>query len=67
MYYLERDYTLEALEHPSFLVGRVGRVLCDGKEVGLVGELHPEVLERWQIGVPVAAFELDVNRFASTD
>jgi phenylalanyl-tRNA synthetase beta chain len=64
MYYLEREYSLEALEHPSFLVGRAGRVLCDGKEIGLIGELHPEVLERWQIGVPVSAFEIDVNRLA---
>lgn len=67
MYYLEREYALKALEHPSFLVGRAGRIVCGGHEVGLIGELHPDVLERWQIGVPVAAFELDVNRFASSD
>src|SRR2546427_7308551 len=36
-------------DHPSFLEGRVGLVERDGNAVGWIGELHPEVLERWQI------------------
>jgi phenylalanyl-tRNA synthetase beta chain len=61
LYYLDVPYRLEALDHPSFLAGRAGRVLCDGRLLGLIGELHPEVLEQWQIGMPVSVFEVSVS------
>jgi phenylalanyl-tRNA synthetase beta chain len=61
-YHLGKEYSLEPLKHPSFLEGRVGRVLVSGTSLGLIGELHPEVLERWQIGVPVVAFEVNLSR-----
>jgi phenylalanyl-tRNA synthetase beta chain len=63
-YHLDRPYTLEPLSHPSFLDGRAGRIVSDGVALGLIGELHPEVLERWQIGVPVAAFEVNLTQLA---
>jgi len=58
---LSWGYTLTPTDHPSFLEGRVGRVERDGKAVGLIGELHPEVLERWQITMPISAFELVID------
>ena len=62
LYYLDRPFTLEPLAHPSFLDGRVGRIVSHGKAIGLLGEVHPEVLEHWQIGVPVVALELEIDR-----
>lgn len=62
LYYLDRPYSLEPLQHPSFLDGRAGRIASRGRALGLIGELHPEVLERWQIGVPVVVMDLDVSR-----
>lgn len=59
-YYLGRSYMLDPLQHPSFLEGRAGQIMSEGKLLGLVGELHPEVLERWQIGMPSVAFEVDL-------
>jgi phenylalanyl-tRNA synthetase beta chain len=38
--------------------------VSDGKQLGVIGELHPEVLERWQIGVPAVAFEVDLTQLA---
>lgn len=63
-YHLDRPYTLEPLAHPSFLEGRAGRIVSDGEPLGVIGELHPEVLERWQIGVPVVAFEVNLTQLA---
>ncbi len=57
-FYLGWAYTLTPADHPSFLEGRVGLVERDGNAVGWIGELHPEVLERWQITMPCSAFEL---------
>ncbi|MFQ5991543.1 MAG: phenylalanine--tRNA ligase subunit beta [Nitrospiraceae bacterium] len=61
LYYLARTYTLEPLTHPSFLEGRVGRILANGQPCGLIGELHPEVLEAWQVAMPSVVFELSVD------
>ena len=58
---VNQAYSLEPLQHPSFLAGRAGSIVSDGKQVGVIGELHPEVLERWQIGVPAVAFEIDLT------
>ena len=61
MYYLMWAYSLEPTIHPTFLDGRVGRILCQEKAVGFIGELHPEVLEAWQITMPIGAFEFQVS------
>jgi phenylalanyl-tRNA synthetase beta chain len=61
-YYLGKEYTLEPVQHPSFLEGRVGQIVVSGKPLGIIGEVHPEVLERWQIAVPVGAFDVNLSR-----
>ena len=61
LYYLVQDYTLEPTTHPSFLEGRVGKIVVNGQSIGLIGELHPEVLEAWQISMPISVFELEVD------
>ena len=63
-YYVGQAYSLEPIQHPSFLAGRAGSILSEGKRVGVIGELHPEVLERWQISVPAVAFEIDLTQLA---
>lgn len=61
-YYLGKAYSLEPMRHPSFLEGRAGRILVSGKPVGVIGEVHPEVLERWQIAMPVVAFDVNLSK-----
>jgi len=63
-YYMNQTYGLEPIQHPSFLAGRVGGIVSGGRQVGVIGELHPEVLERWQIAVPAVAFEIDLTELA---
>ncbi|UIO99946.1 phenylalanine--tRNA ligase subunit beta [Halobaculum sp. CBA1158] len=57
----DADLKTPATEHPSFLDGRVAEVVVDGESVGVVGELHPEVLVDRDMEVPVAAFEFSVS------
>ncbi|GKS65262.1 phenylalanine--tRNA ligase beta subunit [Nitrospira sp.] len=61
-YYLGKEYSLETVQHPSFLEGRAGQIVVAGKPVGVIGELHPEVLERWQIAMPVVAFDVNLSQ-----
>jgi phenylalanyl-tRNA synthetase beta chain len=61
-YHLGKDYSLQPVQHPSFLEGRAGQIVVSGKPLGIIGEVHPEVLERWQIAVPIAAFDVNLSR-----
>ncbi len=61
LYYLSREYTLEPLEDPRFIKGRAARVLVKGKSVGIMGEVHPQVLSSWGVQTPCAAAELDLD------
>ncbi|ALM74431.1 phenylalanine--tRNA ligase subunit beta [Thermococcus barophilus] len=58
MHHLGFEYELEETEHGSFIPGRVGKIVVEGKEVGIIGEIRPQVLENWGIEMPVAAFEI---------
>ena len=54
--------TFEQGEWPFLHPGCSALVRVDGTEAGWVGELHPEVVERFDLGGwPVAAFELDLT------
>ena len=56
------EFTLNPISHPSFLEGRVGQVIVEANQVGLIGEIHPRVLENWNLEDPVAAMELDLSK-----
>ncbi len=59
---LNVSFELRPAEHPSLLRGRAAEVLVDGVSAGVVGEVHPEVLELNKIKTPVAVFELSLER-----
>ena len=61
-YHLDQPYTLEPVSHPSFLDGRAGRIVSKGRPLGLIGELHSEVLEGWQVTMPAVAFEVGLDQ-----
>ncbi len=47
--------------HPSFIDGRTAAIVIDGDVVGVVGEVHPEVLVEHELELPVSAFELRLD------
>lgn len=62
LYYLGIEYVLEPAEHPLFMPGRCGTVRAGGIDLGYIGEVRPDSLERRQIAMPCAAFEINLNR-----
>ncbi len=52
---------VEAAEDPNFIPGRCAAVLADGGRAGVFGEVHPRVIEGYDLAHPVAAFELDAG------
>jgi phenylalanyl-tRNA synthetase beta chain len=45
----------------SFLEGRAAVIIMKRRELGLLGEIHPEVLNNFELENPTSAFELDVE------
>ncbi|MFC1946614.1 phenylalanine--tRNA ligase subunit beta [Chloroflexota bacterium] len=41
-------------------VSRQASVMVDGKEIGVIGEVHPSVLEKFDIDEPAYLFEIDL-------
>ena len=44
--------------NPVFASGKSADILVDGKKIGIVGEVDPQVIENFKIRVPVCGFEL---------
>ena len=61
LYYLQMDYAVCETHDPRFIEGRQAGVLANGKQIGIFGELHPQVLENWSVTVPAFAGELDIE------
>jgi len=50
------------LEQPTFVPGRAAEFTVAGKPVGILGEVHPEVLTNFGLTFPVALAELTLER-----
>ncbi len=62
MYYLKKEYTLSpVVEDGRFIPGRAAKIVVDGEEVGLFGEVHPQVLESWSCSMPAIMAEIDLD------
>jgi phenylalanyl-tRNA synthetase beta chain len=55
-------WRIKKTEHPTFIEGRAGVAVIENASVGILGEVHPRVLNAWKIENPVAAFELNMSR-----
>ncbi|MBT3603356.1 MAG: phenylalanine--tRNA ligase subunit beta, partial [Candidatus Latescibacteria bacterium] len=60
-YHLHIDYTLRPIEHPTYLPGRAGEICVGDIAYGIIGEIHPAVLENWGIAMPTSIFEININ------
>ncbi|MBN1417709.1 MAG: phenylalanine--tRNA ligase subunit beta [Planctomycetes bacterium] len=61
LYFLVRPYELRRIELPFTIEGRAAEIVCAGRPIGIIGEVHPEVLERFGIAMPCAFFEVGLN------
>ncbi len=45
-------------QDPAYIPGRSAEIIVEGKTAGSFGEFHPQVLENFELGYPVAGFEI---------
>jgi phenylalanyl-tRNA synthetase beta chain len=58
---LSIDYTVKESDDPAFTGGRRGDIISCGKKIGVFGEIHPAVLNAFELEHSVAAFEFDLR------
>lgn len=56
------DYEFEEIKKPFTIDGRTGRIVVANQEVGFIGEIHPKVLRNWELEMPVAGFEINLEK-----
>lgn len=61
LYFLDHKYEVVESNDARFIPGRQAAVTVAGKQVGVFGEIHPQVLENWNITVPAIGGELDLE------
>ncbi len=52
------------IDHPTFVPGRVASFKTDDEIVGVLGEVHPEVLTNFNLNYPAALVELTLHRIS---
>jgi phenylalanyl-tRNA synthetase beta chain len=56
-----RDYSVKESSDPRFIPGRAADLFVGGHKCGVFGEVNPQVLENWNIGVPATLGEVDLD------
>jgi phenylalanyl-tRNA synthetase beta chain len=56
-----RKLSLRPAAHPALHPGKSAHVLIDDMTVGWIGELHPGLLQRYDLQGAVVAFEVDLD------
>ena len=56
--------SLADIDDDRFIPGRCASIIIDGRVSGVIGELHPAVLDSWGISSPASAFEIALSALA---
>ena len=62
---LDIKFEIKETQDKNFIEGRVGKILFEGKEIGIIGEIHPQTLKNWHLKMPVSLFEICVDELLS--
>ncbi len=62
-----RDVRFGKTEHPALHPGRSAAVEVDGKVVGVIGELHPRWLQKYDLPQAPVLFEVDADALRARD
>jgi len=59
------NYELSSCSYRTFVEGRGAKIIVDGKEVGIFGEVSPKVVIDFEITHPMIMFEMDLSSLIS--
>ncbi|MBI4399437.1 phenylalanine--tRNA ligase subunit beta [Candidatus Micrarchaeota archaeon] len=55
------DYGIERADYDYFIRGRSGSIKINNKKTGLFGEIHPQVLNNFDLEQPVSCLEIELE------
>lgn len=58
----ELDFEVKEEDFKFLISGRSAKIMFKGEKVGLIGELHPQVLDSFGLLVPVSVLEINLDR-----
>jgi phenylalanyl-tRNA synthetase beta chain len=58
--------SFEKIDHPALHPGRSARVVVQGKPIGILGELQPRWVQKYELGSAPVVFELDLAALLET-
>jgi len=59
-----QTFTFEKAQHSSLHPGQSAKIVCNGKEMGVFGALHPSLEKKLSLDQQVFVFELDLDLMA---
>ena len=63
-----RQFTTRRINNAVFLNGRSAEILdSDKTNIGVVGEVHPKVLENFSIRTPVVLFDINLEKLIKSE
>ncbi len=61
LYTFNLETSLKSVDSPIFIPGRSGEIYAADQRIGWIGEIHPQTLESFEIGMPCVGFEVDLD------
>ncbi len=58
---LGAEYAIENVENSNYIIGRCGKIIVNGVDIGFIGEIAPRVLKNWKIKMPTVAIEIGLD------
>lgn len=58
---LSTKFNLTEAKDSRFIEGRTAKIIMNEKEIGILGEVHPELLKKLHLKLPLACLELDLE------
>ena len=58
---LGKELKVDETSNPSFIDGRTVKIKFNNNEIGILGEVSPQIIKNWRIKMPVASLEINVD------
>lgn len=58
---LNLEFKIEDAQDSRFIEGRIGIILFQGENIGVIGEIHPATLKSYHLKLPLSVLEIDLE------
>lgn len=62
---LEINFELKEINKKEMIEGRVASIIVENKNIGYIGDIHPETLREFNIKMPISLIEINIDSIIS--